>query len=171
MEKFEIRIKGGSLEKQHESDLCFDLRARSIYGIEDSYSGRLLTVEEAAIHPYAGYFQHVFPFVFRRKSRCCIDTGLVIDFPDNVGAIIKPRSGLAYKFGIDVLAGVIDPGYRDSVKVILINHGSMDFTIEENDRIAQLWPVVVPYSFQFIGSNAVSDTSRGLGGFGSTGVA
>ena len=84
---------------------------------------------------------------------------------------VRPRSGLAAKNGVTVLntPGTIDSDYRGEIKVILINLGTADFTINNGDRIAQM--VVAPViqaSFTIIDS--LSETQRGAGGFGSTGV-
>jgi dUTP pyrophosphatase len=102
-------------------------------------------------------------------QRSIVPTGLHIAVPHGTYGRIAPRSGLAAKHGIDVLAGVIDEDYRGEVGVILVNHGSDPFVIGIGDRIAQLIlekidvPIVV----------CVKDldaTDRGGGGFGSTGV-
>lgn len=71
-------------------------------------------------------------------ERRCISTDLQIEVPNDCYGRIAPRSGLAFYFGIDVLAGVIDKDYTGVVKVILINHGTSSYTIHRGDRIAQL---------------------------------
>jgi dUTP pyrophosphatase len=96
---------------------------------------------------------------------------LKIALPTGYEAQVRPRSGLAYKHGITVLnsPGTIDADYRGDVGVILINHGSESFTIENGERIAQL----IIAKFVQIDWDEVLDlssTSRGEGGFGSTGV-
>lgn len=99
-----------------------------------------------------------------------IATGLKIALPDNMEAQIRPRSGLAAKFGVTVLnsPGTIDADYRGEIKVILINHGQADFMIERGERIAQM--VIAPVTqIQWEPVSVLSDTSRGSGGFGSTG--
>lgn len=99
-----------------------------------------------------------------------IATGLKIALPDNMEAQIRPRSGLAAKFGVTVLnsPGTIDADYRGEIKVILINHGQVDFIIERGERIAQM--VIAPVTqIQWEPVSVLSDTSRGSGGFGSTG--
>jgi dUTP pyrophosphatase len=78
--------------------------------------------------------------------------------------IIKPRSGLAFNYGIDVLAGVIDADYKDEIKVILINHGDDPYHIKAGDRIAQL--VVLPY---YVINGEDGNAPIRSGGFGSTG--
>lgn len=101
-------------------------------------------------------------------ERVVIPTGIAIALPEGYVGIIKPRSGMAVKHGIDVLAGVIDQDYRGEVKVALINHGDRDFFCIHGERIAQL--VVTQY---FAGGVEVVDdldsTERGGSGFGSTG--
>jgi len=81
------------------------------------------------------------------------------------------RSGLAWKHGIDVLAGVIDSDYRDKVQVILINLGQDNVQIKQGDRIAQI--IFEKIAFQVVLNvidDELSETVRGVGGFGSTGV-
>lgn len=100
-----------------------------------------------------------------------IKTGLKIAVPTGYAAFVYPRSGLALKKGVTVLNadGVIDSGYRGELGVILINHGSEDFKVNFNDRIAQL----IVQKVNLIEWNEVenlSESSRGKGGFGHTGV-
>lgn len=105
-------------------------------------------------------------------DRALIPTGLSIALPEGYEAQVRPRSGLAIKYGITVLntPGTIDADYRGEIKVILINHGKEDYTIERGARIAQMvvekhehieWEVV----------KSLEETDRGEGGFGSTGAA
>ncbi|MFM9864075.1 MAG: dUTP diphosphatase [Micropepsaceae bacterium] len=100
-----------------------------------------------------------------------VATGIAIAIPEGFEAQVRPRSGLALKHGVTVLnaPGTIDADYRGEVKVILINHGSVPFRIARGDRIAQL--VVAPVTAtRFERVEALTDTARGTGGFGSTGV-
>lgn len=111
------------------------------------------------------------PITLGPGQRSLIPTGLKIALPTGYEAQVRPRSGLAYKQGITVLnsPGTIDADYRGDVGVILINHGSESFTIENGERIAQL----VIAKFVQIDWDEVLDLSstlRGEGGFGSTGV-
>ena len=88
-------------------------------------------------------------------------------WPGYVG-MIRPRSGLAAKHGIDVLAGVIDSDFRGEVRVILINHGDAPLDINAGDRIAQM--VIQEYARMIpVEVEELTDTARGDGGFGSTG--
>lgn len=101
-------------------------------------------------------------------ARRLIKTGISIEIPRGTYARVAPRSGLAYKSGIDVMAGVIDEDYRGDVGVILINLGSGDFVVKHGDRIAQL--IIEQYMPCLpIEVSELDTTNRGAGGFGSTG--
>lgn len=102
-------------------------------------------------------------------ERAIVSTGLALAVPEGYEAQVRPRSGLAAKNGITVLnsPGTIDADYRGEVKVILINFGPV-FTVAKGDRIAQLVVQRVP-SLKFEEAETLPDTSRGSGGFGSTG--
>ena len=118
----------------------------------------------------AGYdLASVVDIVVPSMGRVAVSTGLSIRVPEGTYGRIAPRSGLAYKYGIDVLAGVIDEDYRGEVKVILYNTSERDFIIKKGDRIAQLVleKIVTPDVALVL---ELEDTSRGAGGFGSTGV-
>jgi dUTP pyrophosphatase len=97
-----------------------------------------------------------------------VRTGLAFEFPPEFGALVEDRSGLALK-GICTLAGVIDPGYRGELKVVLINLGMELFRIKAGDRIAQL-RIVRRVEVQFTEAESVSATERDVRGFGSTGT-
>ena len=100
-----------------------------------------------------------------------IGTGISIELPPNTEGNVRPRSGLALKHGITVLnsPGTIDRGYRGEVGVILINHGRARFDVEPGMKIAQL--VVAPcLSVDVEEASDLADSSRGQGGFGSTGM-
>ena len=100
-----------------------------------------------------------------------VKTGISLELPPNTEAQIRPRSGLALKHQITVLntPGTIDEGYRGEIGVILINHGKTSFQVTEGMRIAQV--VVAPIIRVKIEEvEQLSDTMRGKGGFGSTGV-
>lgn len=99
-----------------------------------------------------------------------VPCGFSIGLPLGFEAQVRPRSGLAAKFGVTVLnsPGTIDADYRGEVKVILINHGDNPFEIRRGDRIAQLVvATVTPVQFAIV--SELDDTARGVGGFGSTG--
>lgn len=99
-----------------------------------------------------------------------VPTGLAIELSSGYEAQIRPRSGLALKHAITVpnAPGTIDPGYRGEVKVILLNLGREEFRIERGDRIAQL--VVARYEAIEWEETALAESTRGGGGFGSSGV-
>ena len=111
------------------------------------------------------------PLVLQPGARVLVATGLAMALPPGYEAQIRPRSGLAYKHGITVVnsPGTIDADYRGEVKILLINHGTENFTINRGDRIAQM--VVAPVTqAKFEVVDTLSDTARGAGGYGSTGV-
>ena len=109
--------------------------------------------------------------VIKSGEYALIPTGLFFEIPAGYEIQVRARSGLAAKNGVTVLnsPGTIDSDYRGEVKVILINHGKEDFIVHSGDRIAQL---VFARSLQahFELSASLSDTQRGEGGFGSTGI-
>lgn len=106
--------------------------------------------------------------VLKPGQRKLFKTGIAIACAPSTYARIAPRSGLAYKHGIDVMAGVVDEDYRGDVGVILINHGDEDFVVKHGDRIAQL--IITHYLASCpVEVSEVTDTDRGGGGFGSTG--
>ncbi|OED34943.1 deoxyuridine 5'-triphosphate nucleotidohydrolase [Flavobacteriaceae bacterium (ex Bugula neritina AB1)] len=104
-------------------------------------------------------------------ERTIIKTGLFLELPIGYEAQVRPRSGLAAKKGITVLnaPGTIDADYRGEVGVILVNLSNEDFTIENGERIAQM--VIAKHErAEWVEVTELSNTSRGTGGFGSTGV-
>jgi dUTP pyrophosphatase len=110
------------------------------------------------------------PVVLKPGARDMVPTGLAFAVPAGFEAQVRPRSGLAAKAGITCLntPGTIDSDYRGEVKVILINLGAEDFTIRRGDRIAQL--VIAPVvQSTWAEVDDLDETSRGAGGFGSTG--
>lgn len=109
--------------------------------------------------------------VLKPGERTTLPTGLFFEIPQGYEIQVRPRSGLAAKNGVTVLntPGTIDSDYRGELKVILINLGDSDFEISSGDRIAQI--VVAPVTLgNFIQVESISETERGTGGFGSTGV-
>ena len=104
-------------------------------------------------------------------ERTIVKTGLFIELPIGFEAQVRPRSGLAAKKGVTVLnaPGTVDADYRGEIGVILVNISNEDFTIENGERIAQL--VIAKHErAEWIDVKELSETSRGEGGFGSTGV-
>lgn len=104
-----------------------------------------------------------------------VSTGLYFELPPNLEMQIRPRSGLAAKYGVTVLnsPGTIDSDYRGEVKIILINHSDLPFLIGRGDRIAQ-GVIATVVAKQMVNFNKVSElndnTDRGVNGFGSTGI-
>ncbi|MEG1003399.1 dUTP diphosphatase [Clostridium sp.] len=116
----------------------------------------LYSVEEVTINP---------------GETALIHTGIKIELPKNTEAQVRPRSGLALKHGITVLntPGTIDEGYRGELLIILINHGKNPFVVEDGMKIAQM--VVKPvFRVDVFEVSSLSDSERGEGGFGSSGV-
>lgn len=111
------------------------------------------------------------PVTLAPGARLLVPTGLAIALPPGFEAQIRPRSGLAAKHGITVLnaPGTIDADYRGEVAVLLINHGDAPFTIRRGERIAQMVIAEVARA-QLTAVITLSETARGSGGFGSTGV-
>lgn len=111
------------------------------------------------------------PITLAPGKTAMVPTGLFFEIPEGYEIQIRPRSGLAAKNGVTVLntPGTIDSDYRGEIKIILINLGDKDFVINSGDRVAQM--VIAPViqaSFSIV--DELSDTTRGSGGFGSTGV-
>lgn len=111
------------------------------------------------------------PLILHPGERKLVPTGFAMSMPAGLEAQIRPRSGLAYKYGITCLntPGTIDADYRGEVKVLLINLGQEPFTIQRNERIAQMVIQTVP-NVQLTEVDELSDTERGEGGFGHTGT-
>ncbi|MBT5518641.1 MAG: dUTP diphosphatase [Rhodobiaceae bacterium] len=109
--------------------------------------------------------------VLQPGQQAMVPTGLSMAMPKGFEAQVRPRSGLAAKHGLTVLntPGTIDSDYRGEVKIILINLGQDDFTVERNMRIAQM--IIAPVvQASLIEVETLDETARGLGGFGSTGT-
>jgi dUTP pyrophosphatase len=109
--------------------------------------------------------------VLKPLERSIVGTGLFIELPIGYEAQVRPRSGLAAKKGITVLnaPGTVDADYRGEIGVILVNLSNEDFVIENGERIAQL--VIAKHErAEWIKVEALSETVRGEGGFGSTGT-
>ena len=129
-------------------------------------------VPERAHGRSAGYDLHAAEAaVVPAGGRACIRLGLSLQMPEDCYARIAPRSGLALRNGLDVLAGVIDSDFRGELTVILQNNGDAAFNVNIGDRCAQLifekiyTPVLERVSYEML-----TETERGGGGLGSTGV-
>jgi dUTP pyrophosphatase len=110
------------------------------------------------------------PLVLEPGARALVPTGLAIALPRGWEAQVRPRSGLAVKYGVTVLnaPGTIDSDYRGEVRVILINHGDQPFVIARGERIAQVVVATVAVA-RWQEVDTLDETERGAGGFGSTG--
>ena len=111
------------------------------------------------------------PVVIEAGKSAMIPTGLFFEIPEGYEIQVRPRSGLAAKNGVTVLntPGTIDSDYRGELRVILINLGNEAFTVHDKDRIAQI--IIAPVTQAvFVPAASLSETERGTGGFGSTGV-
>lgn len=111
------------------------------------------------------------PVTLQPLGRAIIKTGLFIELPIGYEAQVRPRSGLAAKKGITVLnsPGTVDADYRGEIGVILVNLSNEAFVVENGERIAQL--IIARHErAEWIEVKELSETSRGAGGFGSTGV-
>jgi len=110
------------------------------------------------------------PITLKPLQRCLVPTGLYIALPDGYEAQVRPRSGLALKFGVTVLnsPGTIDADYRGEIRVIMVNLSSEDFVVNDGDRIAQM--VVARYEqIEWSDVDVLDETERGDGGFGHSG--
>ena len=110
------------------------------------------------------------PITLKPLERALVTTGLFIELPIGYEAQVRPRSGLAAKKGITVLnaPGTIDADYRGEIGVILVNLSNESFTLSDGERIAQL--VIAKHErAEWVEANVLTETSRGEGGFGSTG--
>jgi dUTP pyrophosphatase len=112
------------------------------------------------------------PLTLKPRARALVPTGLVLELPAGMEAQVRPRSGLALRFGLAVLnsPGTIDSDYRGEVQVLLINLGDKPFAIARGERIAQLVVARVE-QVELVEAAQTSATRRGAGGFGSTGTA
>ncbi len=110
------------------------------------------------------------PIIIKPRESALVPTGISIAIPEDTEIQIRPRSGLAAKSSISVLntPGTIDSDYRGEIKIILFNHGREEFTVNNNDRVAQM--ILVPIlKAEFEEVSDLPKTLRGSGGFGSTG--
>jgi len=109
--------------------------------------------------------------VLNPLERALVPTGLYLELPVGYEAQIRPRSGLAYKHGISIVnsPGTIDADYRGELKVLLVNLSDQSFTVEDGERIAQM--VIAKHeTIEWQETTVLSETERGVGGYGSTGV-
>lgn len=127
-------------------------------------------VPKRATEGSAGYdISSAVDAVIPPNERLAVSTGIAIGLPPGTYGRIGARSGLAFKYGIDVFAGIIDSDFRGEVKAILYNSGDQPFIIKTGDRICQLVLEVIKTPDVAVVLE-INDTDRGTGGFGSTGV-
>ena len=168
----------GPLKYEKFGDAGFDLRAMiaepiTVKGFSNTVLDNIYTYKAAdgTVHLDCwGMNDEGNSFNGSNDHFAVIPTGICVSIPYGFQLEVRPRSGLAAKHAMSVVnsPGTIDAGYRGEIKVILINHGALDFTINPGDRIAQcvLMPV---YTCEFIERERLDETDRGSGGFGSTG--
>lgn len=123
----------------------------------------------------AGADLHAFlpePVILQPMERKLIPTGVFVELPEGYELQVRPRSGLALKYGITVLntPGTVDSDYRGELCILLINLGTEPFTVRHGDRIAQAVVAQIP-PVSFIETQSLSKTGRGINGYGSTGIA
>lgn len=112
------------------------------------------------------------PLELQPQQRAAVPTGLAVEIPQGWEVQVRPRSGLALRDGVTVLnaPGTIDSDYRGEVRILLVNLGVQAVTLRRGDRIAQ-WVVAPAPQAEFLEIDEVASTTRGAGGFGSTGGA
>ncbi|KAJ7548406.1 hypothetical protein O6H91_07G010500 [Diphasiastrum complanatum] len=162
IQKLEVQVNG-----VHNGSLAADLSL--VLQVKKLSPHAILPSRGSALA--AGYdLSSAYDALVPARGKELVKTDISITIPAGTYARIAPRSGLAWKHSIDIGAGVIDADYRGPVGVILFNHSDQDFIIKAGDRIAQLilQKIVTP---EVIEVDDLEDTVRGVGGFGSTGVA
>lgn len=135
---------------------------------EDIPLPRYATPGAAGMDIYAAVKDEV---ILKSRETALIPTDFSMEIPLGYEAQIRPRSGLAIKHNIGLMnsPGTIDSDYRGEVKIIVTNHGNEDFVVKRGDRIAQM--VIARYErAEWVVVSSLSDSERGNGGFGSTGI-
>ncbi|WP_202916121.1 dUTP diphosphatase [Paenibacillus mesophilus] len=148
--------------------MSFQVKLKRLPGCEDVNIPQKMSALASGFDLYAAVSE---PVTLQPGERALIPTGVAIAMPNELEAQIRPRSGLALKHGITCLntPGTIDADYRGEIKVLLINLGQSAFTIERNERIAQMVFQVVPaVTLEEVAD--LDETVRGAGGFGHTGT-
>lgn len=145
----------------------FDVQIKRVSGQEDILLPQKMSAAASGFDLHAAVSE---PVVLAPGERQLIPTGFALSMPPELEAQIRPRSGLALKYGITTLnsPGTIDADYRGEVKVLLINLGQEAFTIGRNERIAQMVFQLVP-QIDLVEVEELTETERGTGGFGHTG--
>ncbi|MBY0313976.1 MAG: dUTP diphosphatase [Bdellovibrionales bacterium] len=137
----------------------------------EHFKGELPKYESVLASGFDVRAQVAAPMTLAPGASCMVPTGLSFEIPAGFEIQVRPRSGLAAKKGVTVLntPGTVDADYRGEVKIILINLGQEPFVIQDQDRVAQMvLAPVLQAELELV--TELSDTQRGFGGFGSTGV-
>jgi dUTP pyrophosphatase len=141
-----------------------------IYGVQVRLIDVLAQVPTKANNNDAGFdLYSTIDVIIEPKQRKTVNTGIALQMPDNLAGLIWPRSGLSVKQGIDVLAGVVDSGYRGEIMVCLYNTSDNDVVIRTGDRIAQMIFQEVPHVIMGV-HESLGSSQRGSNGFGSSGA-
>lgn len=145
----------------------YQINIKRLSGNEDLPLPQKMSLGASGFDLYAGVIEDT---VVRKGERVLIPTGYSLEIPQGMEAQIRPRSGLALKNGITLLntPGTIDADYRGEVKIIIINLGEDDFIVKRGDRVAQLVFMNIPY-VSLVETEKISETKRGIEGFGHTG--
>jgi len=144
------------------------LKIKKVKGFEDLPTPKFMTSGAAGMDLFAAIHEDITVKPFERHK---IPIGICIELPKGYEAQIRPRSGLAANYGITLLnsPGTVDWDYRGEINIILINFGTEDFIIKKGDRIAQM--VINKIETPIIELvEEISESQRGTGGFGSTGL-
>ncbi|WP_207952733.1 dUTP diphosphatase [Paenibacillus agricola] len=146
----------------------YNVQFKRLPGNEDIQIPQKMSAAASGFDLYAAITE---PIKVLPGERLLVPTGLTLAMPNGLEAQIRPRSGLALKHGITALnsPGTIDADYRGEIKVLLINHGSEDFMIHRNERVAQMVFQIVPH-VELMEVEELTETERGSGGFGHTGT-
>ncbi len=144
-----------------------EIRLRKLPGNEDLPLLKKMTDGASGYDLFAAVTE---PVTIHPREWKLIPVGFALEMPQGVEAQVRPRSGLALKYGITVLnsPGTIDADYRGEIAVNLINHGYQPFVVKRGDRIAQLVFQLVP-AVRLIETDCLTPSKRGTGGFGHTG--
>lgn len=107
-------------------------------------------------------------YILKPGERKDFSTGIKMEIPDGYAGLVWDKSGLALKHGIKTMGGVIDSGYRGEIRIILMNFGSSELLITKGSKIAQMIIQKIEH-FEIVSESTIGNTTRGVGGFGSTG--
>jgi len=138
-----------------DGDSAMDIYA---YTFQEVSKGEMLPIQEFGEDGY----------ILQPHDRILVQSGLVINFPEGVGANMKPRSGLSLKHGIMAILGTIDNKYRGDNGVILLNTSNEPYIIKKGDRLGQI-EFTKPIMVNLIPQDKIAEGSRGTDAFGSTG--